>query len=35
MDNDIRSAVLNGTHNGGLIYFCGGYKHCQHYLADH
>ena len=24
-----------GRHNGGLIYFGGSYKHCQHDLADH
>jgi hypothetical protein len=29
------SRLIKGRHNGGLIYFGGGYKHCQHDLADH
>jgi len=27
--------LIKGRHNGGLIYFGGSYKHCQHDLADH
>ena len=29
------SRLIKGRHNGGLIYFGSGYKHCQHDLADH
>jgi hypothetical protein len=29
------SRLIKGRHSGGLIYFGGGYKHCQHDLADH
>jgi hypothetical protein len=29
------TAFIKGRHNGGLIYFGGSYKHCQHDPADH
>ena len=29
------SRLIKGRHHGGLIYFGGSYKHCQHHLADH
>ena len=35
LELSVGSRLIKGRHNGGLIYFGGSYKHCQHDLADH